>query len=505
MLIDHLENLSKNPKVLLGVFLFLFVLRLYQFTGPIVDHHSWNQISSASMAKHLFYDWKTFFAPTVDQYPSLRSESTVYAQEMPLYHIPIALLYHVVGVSEWPGRLISIVYGILGLWFWYLLVKHLLGSPIALLTIVIAGISPLSWYYHRTIMTDNSMVTAMIAGFYYFYLWLEDHKQNRYFWYSLIWTIAAGLFKTYGLVIGVAYLILILFKKEYQLFLSPKLYLFAVLAWLPSLAWIYHVLSFETGRSEFSNVNQILHPGLLTDWDFYNRMIFSRLIDQLLTPWMAIFAIVGIFCLKRNKKEHQPIIAWSIGCVAYLAMVQRGNFVHDYYQLMFVPGLAALAALGIVRFLQWEAYSNTLRQTVFIGCLALFLIQSTIYTYNHMRYDIGSYNVGKKISELSTSPQDKVLAWDIGAGKHNQLVYYSNRKGWHIKKLDLGQLEKFREQGALWLGVNLLLETHYPKFQSVLQEIEAIYPKVWEDTSSKDRYGRTVISQVFSLIPENKK
>jgi len=488
--------LKVNRYTVSGVIILLIALRFFQINGPLVNYHGWNQVSTASMVKHLYYDWDTFLKPTIDMFSSLTSNSTVYAQEMPLYHIPIALLYHVFGVSEWPGRVVSIAYGMIGLWYWFLLSKRLFGEKVAFLTLIIAGISPLNWYYHQTIMSDNSMVTAMIAGFYYFYLWLEG--KERYLWYSLLWTIAAGLFKSYGLVIGVGYLSMILLRKQYYLLKSPKLIMFAILACLPSFLWIYHARGLGEGRNEFTKLDQILHLELLLSWKFYERMIFSRLIDQLLTQWMAIFCGVGIYCLNFKEKQYHPLIAWMFSCIVYLVIVQHGNYVHDYYQLPFVPGLALLSVVGIRKFKNWTKWRQVTRNRL-IGCaLILFALQSAKYTYNHGRYDIGSYNTGIKISEMS-QPNDRVIAFDLGAGKQNQLVYYSNLKGWYTPDLDLAVLEQFRRHGASWLGVNMLEKTYSEKYQNILQEVAQMYPKVWEDRTSVDRYNESVVSQVYDL------
>lgn len=487
-----------KQRTFFGLLLILFVLRLYHINAPIVDHHSWNQISAASMAKHLYYDWSTFFRPTVDLYTFPESTSSVYAQEMPLYHLPIALSYHLFGITEWPGRLVSIIYGMIGLWYWFLLTRRIFSENIALLTLVVAGFSPLNWYYHQAIMTDNSMVTAMIIGFYYFYLWLEENNTEKYLWYSLVWTALGGLFKTYALVIGIGYLLLILLRKEYHLLKSPKLYLFGILAWLPSIFWIAHAQSLAEGRSEFSNINAILHPELLGNWSFYQRIIFARLIDQLLTPWMALFCLIGLFHSRFEKKYHPPL-AWLGSCLIYLAIVQRGNYVHDYYQLPFVPGLALFAAIGINQVWHWKKLKMLYRKLWLGSFLFLFLLQSSIYTYNHARSDIGSYQTGKKIAELSQSADQKVLAFDIGANKRNQLIYYSNHKGWYTSDLDINQLEQYRNHGGAWLGVNLLQETHFKKYEPLLRQIEQKYPKIWENRTTVDRYGRPVISQVYDL------
>ncbi len=512
MMISLSSRLPLSPRQQAFTVLFLlFILRLYQITGPIVDHHSWNQVSAAAMAKYIYYDWNALFYPTVDLYNNVPADPTsetstssqlnrIYAQEFPLYHIPVALLYHLTGVTEWPGRLVSIAFGLLGLWYLYLFSCRLFGHAVGMVTLIIAGISPLNWFFHRAIMSDTCMVTAMIAGMYYFYLWTEDQNQDQFLWYATFWTLAAGLFKPFGLIIQLSYGLLILFRKEYSLFRSPKLIGAGLLAWIPSLIWIYHAVGLNVGRSEFSKTDKMLTWELFFTWDFYSRVIFARLIDQLLTPWAAVFCIIGLACIRiRDSRFHAPL-AWLLGCVAYLIMVQQANYIHDYYQLLFVPILSWFAGIGVLKI--WNGKLSLLTRKLWLGSFfVLFVTQSTIYVANHFRYGIGSFHTGNKISELSQNPEDKVIAFEIGATKRNQLIYYSNRNGWFLENLTVEELERWRSHGARWLGVNLLASPHFQNYEPILKQIETKYPKVWEDRSHTDHYDRPVVSQVYDLCP----
>lgn len=157
--------MNRNFWVLMA---FLTVIRCYHLSAPVVDSHSWNQVSALSMIKHLYLDWNTILFPTTDVFYSLENPTRIYAQEFPLYQIPIAALFKLTGIQEWVARLVTIAYGMLGLGVWFLLVRRVSSERVALLALAIAGMSPLNWFYHRGILTDVSMVTAMILGFYFF-------------------------------------------------------------------------------------------------------------------------------------------------------------------------------------------------------------------------------------------------------------------------------------------------------------------------------------------------
>lgn len=502
MINKFMSSSSVKPWLLWGLLFLLLLIRLYHINGPIVDRHSWNQISAASMAKHIYYDWGTLFHPTVDMYISHENPSRVYIQEFPLYHIPIALMYYLTGVEEWPARLVTIIYSMVGLWYLFLLARRYFGEKTGWITLLVAGFSPLNWFYHQAVMGDSSMVTAMIAGYYYFCLWVEE-EHRKYYWYSLFWTMAAGIFKPFGLVIGVAYFGMILLRKKYFLFKKPQTFLFVILAWLPTIIWIIHAMSLQEGISEFTDansMNQIRHPELLLTLGFYERLLTARLLDSGLTPWAGLFCIIGIAaCRLREDRYHIPIL-WMVTCIVYAVIVQHGNHVHEYYQLPFIPGLALLTAIGVEKFWYWKSLRSQWKALTLSVFLILFIVHSSSYFYRFTLYDIGSYNTGVKVAEFSESPEERILAFDTGSNKWNQLIYYSNLTGWYWSgEYTLDNLELFRKYNAAWLGVNMLYDTHYKKFKPFLEQIGERYPKVWEDPNSLDRYGRRVISQVYDL------
>lgn len=501
MLNRFFNGTSLPKKWIVVLFLVLLAIRLIDLNQPIVDHHSWNQISAASMAKHLYLDWNTLWTPKVDVFEDVHHPSLVYAQEFMLYHIPIALIYELTGVEEWPGRLVSVGYSMLGLWYLFLIGQRWYGDQTAFLTVLIAGLSPLNWFYGRAFMPDAAMVAAMIAGFYHFCRWLEDEEHSRHLAAAVFWTILTGLFKVFGLVIGVAYLIMILLRKKATLLKDPRLIAFAVLAWLPTLLWIYHVLHIEQGITEFTDnnsMNQIRHPELLLSLDWYNRVIFSRLIDQVLTPWAAVFALIGLWRLRVSRVETHLPLAWMGCCLVFLLVVQRGNYVHDYYQLLFVPGLALVAALGIQHFRDSQLLTTARRDGLLCLLLVLFVAHSAKYAWNHFQQDIGSYVVGQKIEQLS-QPGQFILAFDVGSSKKNQMIYYSGLNGWHVESFTPSELQLYREKGVAWLGVLIKHGKDLQRRGEALRHVQSHYQRVWEDSSIVNRYGEPTLAQIYDL------
>lgn len=322
--------------------------------------------------------------------------------------------------------------------------------------------------------------------------------------YACLWTALAGIFKPFGLTIGVSYLALIALRRQWSVLRDPWIYFLGILAWIPTIWWILHVMGMKEGISEFGDsnrMNQLRHVELFWNSEFYIRLIFSRFIDLLLTPWAAFFCGIGIIVSRKNIKEpvYQIAIAWLAGCLFYLVVTQRGNFVHDYYQLPFVPGLTLFAALGVEKVWHWNWSPK--KKFLLLGIFGfLFVLHSTRYTYNAFQMHIGSYQVGKQIEQRHQASDERMLAFDVGPDKHNQMIYYSHLYGWHFKYTTVEAMAPYRQQGARWLGVNMSLTSdNHRKYDPFLKQVEATYPKVWQSTSAVDRYQRPVLLQVYDL------
>ena len=74
------------------------------------------------------------------------------------------------------SRLISILISTIGVLYFYLLVRDTTGQQIAIYAAMFYLISPMNWYFHRTMMTDVLMVSFVIGGLYHYYHWINNQN-----------------------------------------------------------------------------------------------------------------------------------------------------------------------------------------------------------------------------------------------------------------------------------------------------------------------------------------
>ena len=125
-----------------------FCLRIYNIQSPILGVHSWRQSDTAAMARNFYENGYNFFYPQIDWGGNLAG----YCQtEFPIYSFFIAILYKFFGVHESIGRLLSISFSLVAIYFFYKLCLEITcDKKLAFWASFFYTIIPTNIYYSRT-------------------------------------------------------------------------------------------------------------------------------------------------------------------------------------------------------------------------------------------------------------------------------------------------------------------------------------------------------------------
>src|SRR5712692_8237273 len=116
---------SRNPIALLALFSVAIFVRLIKISQPFVDAWSWRQGDVAMIAENFYRHGFNILYPQINW----AGISPGYVgTEFPLVPYIASLLYVLVGVQEWIGRSISVIFFALSLPFFYLLVKNVFNE-----------------------------------------------------------------------------------------------------------------------------------------------------------------------------------------------------------------------------------------------------------------------------------------------------------------------------------------------------------------------------------------
>jgi len=430
-----------------------FLVRLWHLTAPIADDQSWNQISTATVIRHFVEDGVD---PLHPQWDLLRNGPAparrIEAEEAPLYHLAVVFFSRFLGPYESIARLLSIAASLLGAIFLFRLARRLSDGPAALFTAVFFLFAPFSWYFGRTIMSDAWMLAALIVAVERFEVWLRCECKI-----ALLSSVAAvamaGLLKPFALHIGVTLALWQIAAKGPRSLRDWRLLAAALIALAPPLAWVWWAARVgslgnvvHSGETVFTAKNLWGPLGLLWSGHFWFKLQ-ARLFDQMATPFVAVFALLGLW-FADARKQAPPALFWLAGFLFYVLLVRDGNQMHNYYQLPALPAFALLAALGL------SALSRRIQGKWIALLLMGFLLVSTLYVRSHFRLDLSSVRAGE-IARQFSKPDDLIAVLDPGATRKNQVIYAAHRRGWHANSLRPGDLEERRDWGARWLVVCL--------------------------------------------------
>ena len=443
----------KRWQTLLWVILLLsFLARFYHLTTPLVDYHSWRQADTASIARNFYREGFQLLYPQIDW----GGRSSGYLEsEFPLFAFLVALLYKVFGLHDSLGRLLSILFSLGSVGLVFLIAKNLFSQKTALMSAVLFSVFPSSIYFGRAFMPDFLTLFATLLAIYLLILWYRSGRQYL-FWLSgaslgLALALKISFAHTLVLVAGIFWL-----KHGWQFLAKLNFWLYMSMALLPPLVWYYHAhqlylqtgLSFgiwEFGSDKWGRLEIWADPG------FYKNLVLSKLGQSNLT-WPGLFLLVGGIWQAAREKRRPICYLWLLSLLVFFLVVAKGNWMHDYYQLPFLP-IAALL-MGNFAYDKSKAGGRTWKKIVTVILLVGILVFSVARL--HKSFTLRDRN--RAVLTLSAQIQDLTPegAYLVTVQKVPDpvLLYLSDRKGWNLSlnTVTLASLRGLAGTSAIYLA-----------------------------------------------------
>lgn len=440
---------------LLLIIIGAFVIRLYHFSSPVADWHSWRQADTSAVSRNFIKNGFDLLRPKFEDLSiavSLHDNPQGYRfVEFPIYNAVQAGLFKLFDkytLDEW-GRLVTILSCLTSIVFLYLLTAKYLSVRVGLLTGFFFAFIPYNIYYGRTILPDQSTVTALLIGTYFFSNWIERSKLsifNLQFLISAIFIAGAILLKPYALFFMLPLIYLAWNRFGFGLLKKWQLWLFLIIATIPFGFWRIWMSQEEflpgIARSDWLfNGNGIRFKGAFFQWLFADRI--GRLI---LGYWGLPFLVLGIL-KKINKKENWFFFYFIISSLIFMTVIADGNIQHDYYQVLIMPTLAIFLAKGIDLILEkqdmlnrWVSYLMIAVGIIFMFAFGWFAVRD-YYSIQHPHIILA----GQAVDALT--PKDAKVIAPYGAD--TTFLYYTNRQGWPVFDRSFKQ---FKEAGASYIA-----------------------------------------------------
>lgn len=436
---------------LVGLVLLLgFVVRLYRFTGPVADWHSWRQADTSAVSWYFVYQGFDILHPKYFDISNVQSgfdnPNGYRFVEFPIYNIfqaGLFNLFHIFTLEEW-GRVVTIFSSLMGSLFLFLLLKRRSHTSAAWFSFLFSLFLPYNIYYGRTILPDISMVATMLAGLYFLDMWLDAFRKKEtpqilFILLATLFTAASFLLKAYTLFYALAMVALVWSVLKWKFFTRWELYIFAILSVAPFAWWRHYILAYPEGipvNAWLFNGNGIRFRPAFFRWILYERL------TKLIAGYVGdLFLLTGIWEICRLKKDKVFLFSFILSAVIYVCVIATGNVQHDYYQIVIMPAVAMVMGFGASFFLQFlkKYFSNQISLIIVGGLIVGGLWLSWLQVQPYFDIDnIAVVYAGQAVDKV-TPKNAKVLAPYNG---DTTLLYYTKRQGWPSFEHSLPELIK---------------------------------------------------------------
>lgn len=435
------------------ILLLALVLRLYKFTTPLADWHSWRQADTAAVARNYSKDGIDLLKPRYDDLSNVQTgqynpEGLRYV-EFPIYQSIIATLHSALPIIpvEQYGRLVTILFSLITISIIYYLLYQEESQVAAIAAAFTYAVFPFFVYYSRVVLPDAPAVSFMFMGIFFAYQYARHTAKSKVnagalLMLSMLFVIC-GLLTKPTVIFYLLPIVFILFKRYgYGVVSHIPMYVYFLGAVAPLIAWRLFITQFPQGIPAsdwlFFGVNTA--GGLQNVFfrpAFFRWIFFERILILLLGGYTVVFFMAGII-----KKPLKSALFYSIGLSAllYLFTFQGGNVQHDYYQVVILPAVAIFVGLGVALFVQMG--KKVANQTMLLASIIIIFAGSWMFSYERVKdyYNISDGLVSTAQAINLITEEDAVIVTDTVGD--TTLLYVSNRKGYPAVTEDLHDLRK---------------------------------------------------------------
>lgn len=360
----------------------------------------------------------------------------------PIYVYLLIPIYKIFGMSVWSTRLLSVLAGVIGIWFSFWLVKNLSNKiNLGLITVLLLAISPWSIIFSRTSYETNLAFTFLIISIWSFY----KFKQNKQ--YLILAGIMAALsFLTYHSErVIVPLMFLGLFIKKKNIIFDKKNFKTLMVVIILGLILILPTVSLMTTSGFLSRINSLKINGFKEFSSLYTAYFSPRYLFGLgdanprssypdLAPflfWQLPFLITGITWLFKKTKNKEKDFKFLIILLMIISPIPAAMTRDPFYTIRALPlvlPLTVLIAIGINKFLESAKQINKI---VFLFILIVLIIWSTgkiylsVFKFND--YFRGQYwEIG--IEEMVNKIKDEKIPVVIDNGRgeiYSQVLFFT--------------------------------------------------------------------------------
>lgn len=453
---------------LVAILLLALVFRLYRIGFPLVDAHSWRQVTNADIARHFMNGSLNPFTPRVSWGGP---EAGVVGMEFPLLQWITGLAWRMTGESEPVARVVAMAFSLatVGLMYWLGLRLYSRGAGRA--AAALTAISPGLVYFGRSFLSDTPMLAFMVLSV---VLW--DRYFDRPGWRRAVVASAAvalaGLVKLPALLVLGGAAGLAWGRAGWSGIFDRRLIAGSVAAVAVTAAWYGYadLVYLQTGLTQavfrpsgtypadiapgvtFVTVSHFSTAATLLSADFWWTMA-DRLWSLYLTPVGTFAAILGIG-MTWTTPRGWALHLWTLAGLALVLVAAEGQYAHEFHTLPLVPPLLLYGGVALAPLFEGlPGLSRAASVAVVSMAVAVMSIQSFRASganeklYRTHDVDAGFVEWGAAVRELTQDLPVITVDYLEGGANSPMMLYYAHRQGWSfdVHSISIAVIEHLAE------------------------------------------------------------
>lgn len=439
---------------LLGVLLTAAAFRLWHLDVPLIDAHSWRQITNADIARHFAEGSLDLFHPRV----SWGGVDGVVGMEFPLLQWITGALWRLTGESHVTARLVAAGFSVAGVACMYGLGARLFGRAAGLAAASLMAVSPSVSFFGRSFLSDTPMLTFMVAA-----VWAWDAYFERPTWRRAV--LAGALAALAALVKLPAILVLAPIAgvgwrhRGWRVLTDRGAWIALTAAVALTAAWYWHAdrIFLETGLTQAvfrpsGTYPADVAPGVtfvsVSHWATRARLLsvdaWLQFLDRFwmlhLTALGAAGALLGWWQARRHP-GRTAVDLWALGALALFLVAIEGQYWHEFHQLPLLPPLILYFGVAAAPLFDADWRRRTLAApagTFVVATIALLVaIQgmrasgAALHLYRSDNLQERFVVAGEAVRG-ATDPAGLIVTVEYldGGANSPMLLYFAHRQGW---------------------------------------------------------------------------
>ena len=492
-------------KILILIVFLGVVARLFYIDSPLTDCSQQRQSFTAMTTRNLFEDGiniRNILTPYYDHYGNRK---VVLILELPILNILTALLYHIFGVREIVGRLVSVGFSVCSIFLMFRLALKFLPYRPALVATAVYTFSPLNVYFGRAFQPDSVFLFFVVCSTYVLLEYLEKETLVLFI-LAVLSAAMCFLSKLPGVILLVPFGYAWFCRFRWNVLRRWDGYIFLAFSVIPVIGWVGYGEGVNTFPSTGGMVSIIYEFAKLQFLSIgYWFKIISYLFIVLLTPVGGVLFFVGFFAVRKHPYRWM-LYTWLISIFAFCFLFTAKAAAHPHYHLLLLaPGAIMIGFAAkyfvdnryfIFRLIRKNALS---RGVTGVGIIVVLLGYGYFfYKFVPFMYDTKRripYHLEAAEFIRENTPTDAVFIVNDPPNVDNPtLTYYAHRKSFKFKMQSgvraIDKLEELRRQGgSLYVAID-------SKYGSGVQDTKS-NEQLWNYLKSK--YEPLVINDHYMI------